>query len=491
MTNEAQNTTVAFTLIVVLAIIAAFSFQGSRGLYETTEGRYAESAREMVETGNYLIPTLDYQPHWTKPPLSYWGIAVGIILFGQSEWGVRFSNSLSFFITIIAVIILGSLLWERQVGLIAGLIYLSSPFPFFGANAVSTDTLLTLWEVFAVLCYFKAYRADGSKRKTAWIAVMWFIFGLGFLTKGPPSLLPLIPLIAWNYSRKNKVALFKGFGIPLFLLTGFSWFILVSIQNPHLVTYFLKTELVERVSSAAVHNREWYSPFIIYLPALLAGQGAWLYFSARGLWRFTRVGPRRIMSFFKDNEGDFFMFLWITIPLLIFSISRSRLELYVLPLYAPIALLVARWISGYEGIAWKRLAIVAVISVILLAGLKFGIANFPNRNNMKQVYQMSLEMGSKNADYFVFEDNKLYGMQYYLNGMMQRVTLTGQESWADAGIDNLLSSLRSAKITTEYLILANKKKSPRIESALSDPDLDVQKTEDKHWIWYRVTQKPQ
>jgi 4-amino-4-deoxy-L-arabinose transferase len=258
-----------------------------------------------------------------------------------------------------------------------------------------------------------------------------------------------------------------------------------------LVTYFLKTELVERVSSAAVHNREWYSPFIIYLPALLAGQGAWLYFSARGLWRFTRVGPRRIMSFFKDNEGDFFMFLWITIPLLIFSISRSRLELYVLPLYAPIALLVARWISGYEGIAWKRLAIVAVISVILLAGLKFGIANFPNRNNMKQVYQMSLEMGSKNADYFVFEDNKLYGMQYYLNGMMQRVTLTGQESWADAGIDNLLSSLRSAKITTEYLILANKKKSPRIESALSDPDLDVQKTEDKHWIWYRVTQKPQ
>ena len=68
MINGAQNTTLAFTLVVVLAIIAAFSFQGSRGIYETTEGRYAEAAREMVETGKYLVPTLDYRPHWTKPP---------------------------------------------------------------------------------------------------------------------------------------------------------------------------------------------------------------------------------------------------------------------------------------------------------------------------------------------------------------------------------------------------------------------------------------
>ena len=491
MTNGAQNTTLAFTLVVVLAIIAAFSFQGSRGLYETTEGRYAEAAREMVETGKYLVPTLDYQPHWTKPPLAYWGVAAGIILFGQSEWGIRFSNSLVFFLTIITVIILGSLLWEQRVGLIAGLIYLSSPFPFFGANAISTDTLLTLWEVLAVLCYVKAYRVDAWKPKTMWVTVMWFIFGLGFLTKGPPSLLPLIPLIVWNYSRKNRVSLFKGFGVPLFLLTGFSWFILVSIQNPHLVNYFLKTEVVDRVSSTAVHNPEWYSPFTIYLPVLLAGQGAWLYFCARGFWRCIRSGPKRVIAFVRDNEEVFFMFLWITIPLLIFSISRSRLELYVLPLYAPFALLVARWISRYEGIAWKRLATIAVVSVVLLTGFKVSIAFFPNRNNMKQVYQMGMEAGSRSAEYFVFEEDRLYGMQYYLNGIMQRVTQTGRESWADTSIYGLLSSLRSEKMATEYLILSSRKKAPRIENALSDPDLDVQKTEDKHWIWYRVSKKSQ
>lgn len=271
----------------------------------------------MVETGKYLVPTLDYQPHWTKPPLAYWGVAAGIILFGQSEWGIRFSNSLAFFLTIITVIILGSLLWEQRVGLMAGLIYLSSPFPFFGANAISTDTLLTLWEVLAVLCYVKAYRVDAWKPKTMWVTVMWFIFGLGFLTKGPPSLLPLIPLIVWNYSRKNKVSLFKGFGVPLFLLTGFSWFILVSIQNPHLVNYFLKTEVVDRVSSTAVHNPEWYSPFTIYLPVLLAGRELGFILVHEGSGGAFDLGHEGLLHsseimkrFFSCFSGSQFLFLF-------------------------------------------------------------------------------------------------------------------------------------------------------------------------------------
>jgi hypothetical protein len=110
---------------------------------------------------------------------------------------------------------------------------------------------------------------------------------------------------------------------------------------------------------------------------------------------------------------------------------------------------------------------------------------------MKQVYQMGLEAGSRSAEYFVFEEDRLYGMQYYLNGIMQRVTQTGRESWADTSIDDLLSSLRSEKMASEYMILSSKKKAPRIENALSDPDLDIQKTENKHWIWYRVSKKSQ
>lgn len=489
--NGIQNTVLAFTLVAVLAIIAAFSFQGSRGIYETTEGRYSEAAREMVETGKYLVPTLDYNPHWTKPPLAYWGIAMGIALFGQNEWGARFMNSLAFFLTVILVIMLGSLLWEKRVGIIAGLIYLSSPFPFFGANAISTDTLLTFWEILAVLCYVAAYRSDTPKRKSTWVMLMWFIFGLGFLTKGPPSLLPLIPVVIWNYTRKEKVTLFKGLGIPLFILTGFSWFIVVCIQNPHLVNYFLKTEIVDRVSSAAVHNREWYSPFTVYLPVILGGQGAWLYFSSRGFWRCIRTGPKKIISFVRNNEGILFVALWIIIPLVIFSISRSRLELYVLPLYGPIALLIAHWIYHNESISWKRIIMIGFVSVLLLSGFKWGLAQFPNRNNMKQLYEMGLEAGNRNADYFVFEEDKLYGMQFYFNGTLQRLTLAGQEPWSDITVEELLTALQGEKASKKYVILSSKRKAPLIEGILSESDFNVEKTENKYWVWYSISQQDQ
>lgn len=76
-------------LMMLTALLTAFSFQGARGLYETSEGRYAECAREMRETGNYLEPTLDYKPHWTKPPLTYWAMVAGMRLLGANAWGTR------------------------------------------------------------------------------------------------------------------------------------------------------------------------------------------------------------------------------------------------------------------------------------------------------------------------------------------------------------------------------------------------------------------
>ena len=84
----------SWRVMLALALLVGFSFQGSRGLYETTEGRYVEVAREMVETGNWIEPTLGYRPHWAKPPLTYWAIAGGIKLLGVNEWG-RVSTMLS------------------------------------------------------------------------------------------------------------------------------------------------------------------------------------------------------------------------------------------------------------------------------------------------------------------------------------------------------------------------------------------------------------
>ncbi|MCX5759207.1 MAG: UDP phosphate-alpha-4-amino-4-deoxy-L-arabinose arabinosyl transferase, partial [Candidatus Hydrogenedentes bacterium] len=70
-----------YAAVLILACVVGFAFQGSHGLLESTEGRYAEAAREMLETGNWLVPQLDYHPHWTKPPLAYWAIIGGMMAF--------------------------------------------------------------------------------------------------------------------------------------------------------------------------------------------------------------------------------------------------------------------------------------------------------------------------------------------------------------------------------------------------------------------------
>ena len=194
--QDNENISKVFWLaIVFLALFAAFSFQGSRGLYETTEGRYAECSREMMERGSYLEPTLDYQPHFTKPPLTYWAIAGGMRLLGPNEWGVRLYNAAAFFLTVLAIAWIGTTLWGKTTGIAAGLIYASSPFPVFGAYAVTTDTLLTLWGISAVLCCIKASRGQSSLKRKTWIVAMWVFFGLGFLTKGPPALILLLPIL--------------------------------------------------------------------------------------------------------------------------------------------------------------------------------------------------------------------------------------------------------------------------------------------------------
>ena len=104
---------------------------------------------------------------------------------------------------------------------------------------------------------------------------------------------------------------------------------------------------------------------------------------------------------------------------------------------------------------------------------------------------MGIEAGNRNAEYFVFEEDRLYGIQFYLNGTMERVTPTGRESWADTSVEDLLSSMQGDTVSKEYLILASRKKAPLLEGALSDSDLDIQKTESKYWTWYTISQKDQ
>lgn len=470
--------------MVFLVLAVSFSFQGSRGLYETSEGRYAESAREMVERGGWLEPTLGYRPHWTKPPLSYWAIAGGIKLLGPNEWGARLYNAITFFLTVLVLAYLGVMLWGKATGLVAALIYASSLFPVLGAYAVTTDTLLALWEVCAVACYIMAYRGSPSVEGKTWIVLMWLFFGLGFLTKGPPALIPLIPILVWHFQHEHKPRLANPWGIVLFLLTGFSWYVAVCFRHPGLLSYFLGQEVVGRVSSSSVHNHQWYKPFTIYLPALTLGAGPWLYFGLKLLWQKGLLRPSVFWSCVRRGSHSSFLLLWLIFPLILFSLVRSRLELYVLPLYAPVALAIARGIcrSGGGLTIVRRVAVVAVCTGFVLVGVKGLASYYPSEKNMKTLYDLCRRAGGENAAFVVFDESKLYGLQFYLNGHLQRVSLTGKEAWADGSVRDAVSKAKGSVSSGSYVFISHRKRSPALYSVLHASGVPFKRFDNQYWV---------
>ncbi|MFQ5690495.1 MAG: ArnT family glycosyltransferase [Gemmatimonadota bacterium] len=488
--------------LVPLALVVAFALQGTRGLYETTEGRYAEVAREMVETGHYLEPTLEHRPHWSKPPLTYWSVAAGMRLLGRNEWGVRAANGLAFVLTVLAVAGIGAALWGGaagpSAGLAAGLIYLSSPLPVVGEASVSADMLLALWETLAVLCYVRAWRAAGGgpgglrrpagggrRRAWLWTLGLWAALGLAFLTKGPPGLLPLLPLGVFHWRAGRPFRLLEPAGLALFAATGLSWYAIVIARRPELLSYLVGQEVVARNFSDRFHrNPQWYGPLVIYGPALLLGQGLWLYHGIRTLGREGLHRPATLVRRLRGRgEPGSLLLLWLLLPLAAFCLSRSRLPMYVLPLYAPIALGLARGLTGPgtgkarestgARVAAGGLARVGRLAALSAAGLivlKAASAVVPGSGDMgalhRAVREAETAAGAPGAEIRAYREPALHGLQFYLDGHLRRVSRAGAEPWADESLAQAVEAMAAAETYRSFVLLTRTKWAGELESAL-------------------------
>jgi 4-amino-4-deoxy-L-arabinose transferase len=448
-------------VLVALSAILGFAFQGSRGLYETTEGRYAESAREMLETGNWLVPQLDYAPHWTKPPLAYWTIAGGMALFGTNEWGARFANAAVFVLTVLAMSVLARAMWDGRTGFAAGLIYALSPFAVLAANTVHTDSLLSFWELLAVLCYWKAYRADGPRSAKRWIVGMWGLLGLAFLTKGPPALVVLAAILVFRIylaaTGGKGPGLFSLPGIVLMLAVGSSWYIAVAARTPGLLDYFLGTEVYARIATARHgRNPEWYKPLFIFVPPLLFGAGtamaAWAVELARNRALFGWASLKRLL---RGDERLAFLALWLIVPLVIFSLAKSRLPLYVLPIFPAVALATARMaLRAIERPGLARAALVAaVVTAAALVAVKGASARYGSDLDMKALHGACRETKRGETAFFLFESQELFGLQFYLDGRLTRVAEEPLPAWARRSLDSICHEMLTAPRHETYVFI--------------------------------------
>ena len=364
------------TLIACALILYCFAFQGSRGLYDPDEGRYSAVALQMLKSGDWLVPrTHPEQEHWAKPPLTYWAIAGSLILFGHNEFAVRFPNTLSFLLCIIISFYLGKIFLPKRPWVVA-LIFATFLFPATASNGATTDFLMTFWQVLAICFFTHAYWGVRDKECLSAIWLMWVAFGLAFLTKGPPALLPLASIIIFlrlEGAAKKSFKMQWPRGVLLMSLIGGGWLIVVAAQKPGLMHYFVWDEFILRFFTGH-HERhdEWYSFLYIYFPVLILGSLPWSYFAGQGLARAFREARRGGKKRRNDEERkNLFLALWFSVPLIVFIFSKSNLPLYVLPLFVPLAVMAARAAEEkhfpFQGFRTKIVAWCVLIVLIRMA----------------------------------------------------------------------------------------------------------------------------
>lgn len=477
-------------LVLGLAVVMAFAFQGTRGLYESTEGRYAEAGREMLETGNWWVPQLGYEPHLTKPPMTYWAIAAGMAVLGRNEWGVRLYLAVAFVVATWGVHRIARVLWGRRTALVAGCLYACAPGPVLGMCCTSTDQLLTMFGVWMVAAYCELWRGGGAAGR--WRMAMWVCCGLGFLTKGPPVLLLLAALAGHGvYLRRKQlpaVRMFAGAGPWIGLVVGLSWFVILLWWNPSLWKLFLGEEVYGRIFTGQQHrNARWYKPLLIYLPMLLGGLGPLILIWLPVIRRV--IGGRGSMAGVPRPKVALLV-LWTILPLTILSVSESRLPLYVLPVLPAMVLATARalvvWFDGPRAAAWFRGYIVAMTTVVLTLKGIAGYADIPA--DSRRLHRELRALAPADAVCVLFECESLHGLDFYQNGRVERIRepAGGSDAAAAAELRQLLAKHAGAR--DFVLVTGGKHTAKSLRKVLEQERLSVVATKERgDYSLFRVT----
>jgi 4-amino-4-deoxy-L-arabinose transferase-like glycosyltransferase len=332
--------------LALIAFCGFLFFAGIQlvGLIGPDEPRYAQVAREMLERHDWVTPTLYGGPWLEKPPLYYWCAMLAYkATGGVSDTAARVPCAVLSCLLVIFVFV-----WARRfrrgMQLDAALITASAAMVVGFSRSASTDLPLAVMFTIAMLCWY-AWHA-GARRH--FLLGFYFFLALATLAKGPVAifLAALVVAIFAALRRDGKLVVrtLWPIGIALYLVVAVPWFVAVQRANPEFFRVFFLEHNLARFTSNLYHHPQ---PFWFYLPVALAALVPWTVFAVAAVvdavrdWRYSTQQP--------PGEEDLrtYLALWLLVPVLFFSISRSKLPGYILPAAPAATILLADFI-------WRR-----------------------------------------------------------------------------------------------------------------------------------------
>jgi 4-amino-4-deoxy-L-arabinose transferase-like glycosyltransferase len=362
MLRSSRHTLLA--ALLVAAVVPYFLNLGVSSIWDANEAFYAQTPREMMEAGDYVTPSFNFQLRMNKPVLSYWNVAASYHLFGISEWSERLPIAIGALVVIGTAFGLGRLLGGMTAGLFAALVLATSPRLVLLARRIIIDIHITMWTGLVLL--FFALAETRPQRRRLYLCLMYAAAGFGVLTKGPVAVfLPAVVFFIYLASQKRladlrRMMLPAGALISLAIVVPWYYF----LYREHGWEYIGSFIFGENLGRYAEPIGEQSRGLLFYLPVMLADLFPWSLMIPVALWWALREeGQHRVARL---------LVVWIAAIVIFFSLSGTKEDLYILPIVsaeaALIGTLIAKGIDGspFDGAQGRPVAWGAGATAVLL-----------------------------------------------------------------------------------------------------------------------------
>lgn len=430
--------------LISALIAAAFIRLATLGAYplmDNTEARYAEVAREMLTSGNWITPQLQGVKFWSKPPLSIWMMAAAMSLFGTNEFAARLSP----FCLSLMVVWLAYSLALRQRGhdyaLMAAAVLVSSVLFFISSGAVMTDSALILGTTLSMAAFWRAVNGRGI-RSFIWSYLFFLGLAIGLLAKGPVgAVLTFFPIGSWVLWKKKRCKILWSripwvSGLLLTAALTLPWYLAAEAHTPGFLDYFLIGEHWRRFIQpgwagdlyGSAHSQPRGMIWLFWIVAAFPWSAVLL-----GFWVRISAKRPRILSFFqKADDWTIYLFLWAVSPILFFTFAGNILWTYVLPGLPAFALLLAQeWFpaslthTGESPVCrrWSVVRSAAGLSTPLIFGLLILSCSFIYvKNSQKYLVYRYLDLRPNVTSKLIYMYDLPYSAVFYSSGNTIRVT---------------------------------------------------------------------
>jgi 4-amino-4-deoxy-L-arabinose transferase-like glycosyltransferase len=368
-----------FLLLAAWAVLTLPNL-GAPSLWDIDEGHNAEAAREMLDSGNWLVPTFNFQLRDHKPPLLYWLQIAAYQQFGVNEFSARLPSALAALVAVLLTYELGRLMFGPGAGLLAGLMLASAAMFCAAAHFANPDSLLDALTVATFYAFWRSMpRSAGASRLNGkWMILASVCMALAVLAKGPVGLVLPAAVIALYLVCSPQLGLLLdfrlGWAVAAFILLAVPWYVLVSAETKGEFTRgFFLTHNFGRFLSPMENHR---GPIYYYLVAMLLGFAPWSPFLIPAL--FYGFSKRRDMETSRQGDKETsFLASWIVVYLVFFSLSGTKLPNYILPIYPAAAILTARFMHNWQQeitrvpswVIYAGLAEIGLVGLVAAAGI--------------------------------------------------------------------------------------------------------------------------